>query len=85
MASSKTRHINKIRIILWSLFTLFAILFPYIINTLIIKPQIFPVVGNASDWLNFCGTYISSLASAAMLFIALKNIQENHKGVHFKK
>ncbi len=64
---------------MWSLFTLFAILFPYIINSLIIKPQIFPVVGNSSDWLNFWGTYISSLASAAMLFIALKNIQENHK------
>lgn len=79
MASSKHRQTNIIKIIFWSLFSVFAILFPYILNSLIIKPRIFPVAGTPSDWLNFWGTYISSIASAAMLFIALKNIRESHK------
>lgn len=79
MASSKHRHTNIIKIIFWSLFSVFAILFPFMLNSLIIKPRICPVAGTASDWLNFWGTYISSIASAAMLFIALKNIRENHK------
>lgn len=67
------------QILWWSLFLVCALLFPVVLNVLINIPQRFPVVGTSADWLNFWGTYLSSIASAAMIFIALENIKESKR------
>lgn len=66
-------------IIIGILFTVAACILPLVINFLVTRPKFFAVAGDEGDWLSFWSTYISSVASAMMLYIALKNIVENHK------
>lgn len=58
-----------------------AIAFPFILNFLIVipKPTWIPVVGNASDWIVFWATYVSALASFAMVVAAYETLDESRK------
>lgn len=59
----------------------FALFFPLILNVLLAipTPVNLPVVGDAPDWLLFWATYITALASFAMVIAAYETLSENQK------
>lgn len=61
----------------WILLALALVLLPLGINFLILIPQQFPVAGNGADWLSFWTTYISAMASFAMVFITWRTLQQS--------
>ena len=58
-------------------FLITIIALPIIINWLILKPQLFNTVGDGSTWLLFWATYISAVASFAMVFITWLTLKES--------
>lgn len=67
--------------------TIFAIalFFPLLLNLLLAipTPTCLPVIGNAPDWLLFWATYITALASFAMVIAAYETLTENRKQWEF--
>lgn len=61
----------------WVIFILIVVITPILINCLILHPAFFSFVGEDTDWLNFWGTYISAIASFAMVFITWRTLQQN--------
>ena len=63
--------------------TIFAIalFFPLLLNLLLAipTPTCLPVIGNAPDWLLFWATYITALASFAMVIAAYESLSESRK------
>ena len=59
----------------------FALFFPLLLNLLLVipTPTKWPVIGDASDWLLFWATYITSLASFAMVIAAYETLKESRK------
>lgn len=73
MASFIIRHKKAIAV--------FAVLFPILLNLLVAipAPSWMCVVGDASDWLLFWATYITALASFAMVIAAYETLLESRK------
>lgn len=59
------------------LIAVIAITTPLVINRAIIQPQKIKVVGDGTQWLGFWGTYISAIASFAMVIITWKTLKQN--------
>lgn len=59
----------------------FALVFPIILNLLLAipTPVCLPVIGDAPDWLLFWATYITALASFAMVIAAYETLMESRK------
>lgn len=49
---------------------------PFVINWVILQPQRFEVVGDGTHWLGFWATYISAIASFAMVFITWMTLRQ---------
>lgn len=61
----------------WVLLIAFvAIVAPLVMNWIILKPQKFQVVGDGTHWLGFWVTYISAIASFAMVFITWRSLRQ---------
>ena len=60
---------------------LIALVFPLVLNLLLAvpAPARVPVIGEASDWLLFWATYITALASFAMVIAAYETLIESRK------
>lgn len=57
-----------------------VILIPCLINSIMIQPRIYRIVGNDTSWLSFWGGYIGSVISSAIaLFILWKQLNQNHQ------
>lgn len=58
-----------------------ALVVPFLLNLLLAipTPTGWPIVGNASDWLLFWVTYLSALASLAMVIAAYETLKESQK------
>ena len=58
-----------------------ALFFPLLLNLLLAipTPKILPVIGEATDWLLFWATYITALASFAMVIAAYETLKESRK------
>lgn len=52
------------------------IVVPLVINWLILQPQRFDFIGDGTHWLGFWATYISAIASFAMVFITWKTLRQ---------
>lgn len=63
--------------ILWIITGLIVLLFPIVLNWLIMMPSFFNFVGEGVDWLNFWITYLSAIASFAMVFITWRTLKQN--------
>lgn len=61
------------------LFLSFAVLFPYILNMLMLKPAYFEFIGCGKDWLGFWAAYISATASFVMVFITWLTLKQMKK------
>lgn len=61
------------------LFSSLAVLLPYLLNVLMLKPARFEFIGCDKDWLGFWATYIGATASFAMVFITWKTLEQMKK------
>ena len=61
----------------WWVIALFLIFLPFGLNYIINIDCGFAVIGEPKDWLIFWGTYISSIASAVMVFLTYVIIKQN--------
>lgn len=62
----------------WILFILFCLLvFPYILNKLILSDSYWNVVGGPKEWLTFWPSYLSSIASAVMIAYTAMTLKNN--------
>lgn len=59
----------------------FALFFPFLLNFLVAlpTPEGWRIAGNSSDWLLFWVTYLSALASIAMVIAAYETLKESQK------
>lgn len=60
---------------------LFLILFPFILNWLLLREQITPIVGDGAVWLSFWPVYLSAIASFGMIFFTYQSLQQNKKQI----
>ena len=62
----------------WMLFILFWLLvFPYILNKLILTESYWAIVGGPKEWLAFWPSYLSALASAVMIAYTAMTLKNN--------
>lgn len=61
----------------WWVLLIGVIVAPLVINWVILQPQQFDVVGDGTHWLGFWATYISAIASFAMVFITRYTLKQN--------
>lgn len=60
-----------------AIFIAAVVLIPILLNWIIQWRSFFKFVGKDTDWLGFWVTYISAIASFAMVFITLRTLQQN--------
>ncbi|MGM9764025.1 MAG: hypothetical protein ACI3ZQ_08405 [Candidatus Cryptobacteroides sp.] len=65
--------------IIWavSIAVICFILFPIVLNWLILRPAIVDVVGEGSDWLGFWAAYIGAIASFAMVVLTWWTLKQS--------
>lgn len=71
--------INLIKKYLYIILILFLLMFPLLLNYLVTRNSIFDykVAGKPSDWIIFWVTYLSSIASLAMVVITWWTLKQN--------
>ena len=57
----------------------FCVLFPFILNWILLKESVVPVVGDGTTWLAFWPVYLSSIASFGMIFFTYRSLQQNKR------
>ena len=65
----------------WIVFSAVIILIPIALNWFIRMPALFKLVGNDTDWLIFWVSYISAIASFAMVFITWFTLKQNEEQI----
>lgn len=76
---------NKMKTWHLILISLGILILPLVINFVILLPKFFPVVGDGSNWLSFWVTYISAIASFAMVLITWKTLRQNKEQLRQNK
>ena len=68
---------------LWIIVTVVALLllFPFLLNWLLLKNAIVPVVGDGTVWLSFWPVYLSAIASFGMIYFTYRSLQQNKKQI----
>lgn len=56
-----------------------VIVFPLLLNWLLLKDAIAPVVGDSVTWLTFWPVYLSAIASFGMIYFTYRSLKENRK------
>ena len=57
------------------------ILFPFLLNWLLLQEAIVPVVGDGTTWLSFWPVYLSAIASFGMIYFTYRSLQQNKKQI----
>lgn len=55
------------------------LLFPVVLNWILLREAIVPVVGDSTTWLTFCPVYLSAMASFGMIYYTYRSLQQNKK------
>jgi len=55
------------------------LLFPVILNWILLREAIVPVVGDSTTWLTFWPVYLSAMASFGMIYYTYRSLQQNKK------
>lgn len=58
-----------------------CLLFPLVLNWLLLRKAIVPVVGDGATWLSFWPVYLSAIASFGMIFFTYFSLQQNKKQI----
>ncbi|MEA4840103.1 MAG: hypothetical protein VB110_03740 [Bacteroidales bacterium] len=69
----------KSKLFLWVAILLFLIVFPFVLNKIIILPAFTQIAGDETTWLSFWPVYLSSIASFAMVLITVLTLRQNRK------
>ena len=56
-------------------------LFPFVLNWLLLRKPVVPIVGDATTWLSFWPVYLSSIASFGMIFITYRSLLQNKEQI----
>ena len=51
--------------------------FPFILNWVLQKETIMPVIGDGTVWLSFWPVYLSAIASLCMIYFTYRTLQQN--------
>lgn len=54
-----------------------SLLFPFVLNWILLREPIMPVVGDGATWLSFWPVYLSAVASFGMIFFTYRSLQQN--------
>lgn len=55
------------------------LLFPVVLNWILLREAIVPVVGDSTTWLTFWPVYLSAMASFGMIYYTYHSLQQNKK------
>ncbi len=55
------------------------LLFPVVLNWILLREAIVPVVGDSTTWLTFWPVYLSTMASFGMIYYTYRSLQQNKK------
>ena len=55
------------------------LLFPVVLNWILLREAIVPVVGDSTTWLTFWPVYLSAMASFGMIYYTYRSLQQNKK------
>lgn len=58
---------------------LLLLLFPVVLNWILLREAIVPVVGDSTTWLTFWPVYLSAMASFGMIYYTYRSLQQNKK------
>jgi hypothetical protein len=61
----------KCKLFLWVAILLFLIVFPFVLNKIVLLPAFTQIAGDDTTWLSFWPIYLSAIASFAMVFASL--------------
>lgn len=71
---------RKNKVLIWVVVVaLGVIVFPLLLNWLLLRDAIAPVVGDSVTWLTFWPVYLSAIASFGMIYFTYRSLQENRK------
>lgn len=62
----------------WWLFAVVTIIFPLLLNFLLLIPAFTPIVGNSDIWLSFWATFLGAVASFGMIFFTAITLNQNN-------
>ena len=57
------------------------ILFPFLLNWLLLRKTVVPIVGDETVWLSFWPVYLSAIASFGMIYFTYRSLQQNKKQI----
>lgn len=65
------------RYVVISTVVIFLILFPFLLNWLLLRKPIVPVVGDGTTWLSFWPVYLSAIASFGMIYMTYLSLKQS--------
>ena len=72
---------KKLNTVLFLIAIITILLFPLLLNWLLLQKAFVPVVGDGITWLSFWPVYLSAIASFGMIFFTYRSLQQNKKQV----
>ena len=72
---------TKLNTVLFLIVIITVLLFPLLLNWIILQKAIVPVVGDGITWLSFWPVYLSAIASFGMIFFTYRSLQQNKKQI----
>ena len=70
--------VNKVWVLIIAV-VLGMVVFPLLLNWLLLRDAIMPVVGDSVTWLTFWPVYLSAIASFGMIYLTYHSLQQNKK------
>ena len=74
----KTMKDNKLWVWIIAI-VLGIVVFPLLLNWLLLRDAIIPIVGDNVTWLTFWPVYLSAIASFGMIYFTYRSLQQNKK------
>jgi len=74
----KTMKENKVWVLIIAII-LGIVVFPLLLNWLLLRDAIMPVVGDSVTWLTFWPVYLSAIASFGMIYFTYRSLLQNKK------
>lgn len=74
----KTMKENKVWVLIIAI-VLGIVVFPLLLNWLLLRDAIMPVVGDSVTWLTFWPVYLSAIASFGMIYFTYRSLLQNKK------
>lgn len=68
---------NKKKVLIGSVIILMLLLFPLLLNWLILRRAFTPIVGDGATWLSFWPVYISAIASFGMIYMTYLSLKQS--------